>query len=222
MATSRQIEALLADPKPLLEALGLEAVAYSRDAFQKQAWGADPWPPRYPFQRAPKINVAGVLADFNAGKTPPARRFEDSPALKDTGELRDSIVHRIVSQTEIEVGTSLEYAGVQNFGGESSQPVTDQAKTRLRKFLKSKTSKKVQSYRQVVKKANPGISKSLLNKMTKQKVPNEALYGQHLNKLLREDTHTTQVAGRQFIGMNAELEQLLAAAVVKAVEDFKP
>lgn len=138
MATLAQVEALLRDPSPVLFALGEAAVSFSVRAFDDQAFAGDPWPERYPNQDSGEmVNVAGVLADLNAGLTSiPPRRFEDRPALVDTGALRDSINWRRVDQDAVEVGSTLPYADTHNRGGESRQPVTPGARKLLARFLR--------------------------------------------------------------------------------------
>src|SRR3990172_5087698 len=54
-------------------------------SFSKQVLGNIKWKPRYPGQKPPYINVAGALQDLNQGSAIKARRFQNSPALMDTG-----------------------------------------------------------------------------------------------------------------------------------------
>ena len=186
-ATQQQIDRMLADSRPLLDALGATAVGYFRDSFQRQSFGADRWLPRYPSQPADQVvNIAGILSDANAGRGFPGRRFENRPALIDRGGLRDSLAWQVnPGAQEVEAGSNLPYADIQNEGGLSGQPVTAGAKTRIARLIRQR----------------PHL-------------------GAQLSPLLSEDVHLTDVVGRRFVGMNAELERLLAAAVVEAVEDL--
>ena len=135
MVTPAQID----DPgaeRAVLTAVGLTIVGYSQLAFVRQAFGAEEWRARYPFQKAPKLNIAGALADANAGRSfPLARRFDDRPAGTDTGELKMSIAHRIVASDTVEVGSSLDYATRFNFGGTSTQKVSPKAKQQIAKWI---------------------------------------------------------------------------------------
>ena len=83
------------------------------------------------------VNVAGVLEDLNRGVAIAEDRFDESPVLKHTGRLMGSIAWEIVTEDEVRIGSSVEYAGVHQAGGLSSQPVTEQAKEALEEFLSS-------------------------------------------------------------------------------------
>lgn len=138
MATLAQVEALLRDPSPVLFALGEAAVSFSVRAFTDQAFAGDPWPERYPNQDPGEmVNVAGVVSDLAAGRASiPARRFEDRPALVDTGALRDSITWRLAGADAVEVGSNLPYADMHQRGGISRQPVSSGMRRVLARFLK--------------------------------------------------------------------------------------
>lgn len=127
--------------KATREAVGLAAVGWFQRGFDAQHWDGNAWPKRYPFQRAPKLNVAGALARFNLGLQPLKRHYEDSPVLKGTGALAKSFQYRIGSRDIVHVGvdpTVAHYASIQNFGGESVQPVTPIAKKRIKSFIRRK------------------------------------------------------------------------------------
>lgn len=101
----------LNNPSRTLKQVGILLVAQAQENFEDQAFGSKKWQPR----AVP--NVYGILADLDAGKNPPARRFEDRPALIDTGRLRSSIAFRILNATTVEVGTNVPYADVHQEGG---------------------------------------------------------------------------------------------------------
>lgn len=127
--------------REVLDAVGLAAVGYFQSSFDRQSFGSNPWPERYPFQLAPTLNVAAALERFNRGLQPLARHYESWPVLKGSGDLQRSITHRVSGDDEIEVGADpavAPYASLQNFGGKSRQPVTDLAKKRIRSFVKRK------------------------------------------------------------------------------------
>ena len=131
-ARIERFEKRLSDPTAALNQVGAMLVAQAQRSFKDQSFDGQGWKPR----RVP--NVMGIIADLYEGKTPPARRFEDRPALRDTGRLAQSISWRIVGADSVEAGTTLPYASVHQTGGEvESKPITEGVKTNLKKFLDS-------------------------------------------------------------------------------------
>lgn len=125
-----RLEALLANPAPIYDAIGLLMVAESQQAFVEQSFGGIRWRPRG------GVNVFGLLADFEAGRKPPKRRFATGPALQDTGRLASSISHRVLANG-VEVGTTLEYAQVHQEGGRTkSARLTPKVQKRVAEWLK--------------------------------------------------------------------------------------
>lgn len=120
----------VANPRPALVAIGALLKAKARASFREQQRGGIRWKPR----NVP--NIAGIIADLSEGRTPPMRRLDPRPALIDVGTLRDSIDFRVTSKNTVEVGTTLPYARVHNFGGETTQNVTQVVKDRLRELIK--------------------------------------------------------------------------------------
>jgi len=131
-AKIERIERQLDNPTRALKQIGAMMVAESQAAFRDQRFGGVGWPAR----KAP--NVMGIIADFYEGKpAPPARRFEERPALRDTGRLAASIASRIVSSDTVEVGTNLPYAAALHFGGEvESKPINSAVRSALWNWLK--------------------------------------------------------------------------------------
>ena len=137
-----RLQKQLENPEKLLRPIGMLLLADSQKAFKEQRLGDIIWPERYPAQSPPKVNVAGIVDDFNKGrKNPPRRRFEGRPALKDTGALRRSLTAAKAVKVQgfvIQVGSSLEYAKRAHDGGVSKQPVGEKTKDLLEAFLKKK------------------------------------------------------------------------------------
>ena len=193
MATPDAVRKMLADPTDLLDSLGSTAVSWSQKNFTRQSFGATgpKWDERYPFQSAPKINIAGALRDFGKGLgAPQPKRFEDRPAAIDDHYLRRSIAHRILSpgagaEGVVEVGTELEYASVQQDGGPSEQEVTQGARDRIARYIDTAAGRP---------------------------------YADKLRPLIAEEVHITDVIGRRFIGVSKELEDLLAMQVEIFIE----
>lgn len=84
------------------------------------------------FARNPKTGRvaqrgSGGLNKFAASgmvfKRPALRAILSGKILLDTGRLRGSIVSDVVSGTEVQIGTNVKYAGVQQFGGGKSKLV---------------------------------------------------------------------------------------------------
>lgn len=121
-------------PERALKQVGVLMVAESQAAFKKQTFGRKKWDARAP------INVYGLIADFSLPKTPPGRRFDNRPALVDTGQLRRTIDYDFLGAKEIEVGSNLDYSGVLNFGGPiESKPITEAVQSRIARWLKTQT-----------------------------------------------------------------------------------
>lgn len=149
----------LRSPTDALKQIGTIMVAESQEAFRDQKLGDKPWDARAP------VNVFGIIADFHAGKKPPARRFESRPALKDTGRLAASIAHKLVGTDVVEVGSNLPYAAVQHHGGEvESLPINEQVRTALAAWLKG-------AGKQHKKALGWLLNKKFKGQKLKQKVP---------------------------------------------------
>ena len=136
-ATIARVTARLGEPGPLLSRLGLLLVRESTKAFAEQSFDGVAWPERYPGQPTPRVNIAGVVADLNAGRNPSRRRFDPRPANVDTNSLRRSISSRVdVASQSVEVGSWLAHAGRAHGGGETVQPVTGEVKRGLKLLLR--------------------------------------------------------------------------------------
>ena len=120
-----------------LEIVGNYLASQAQDAHTKQALGDIRWPPRYPSQDQPFVNVAGLLDDLNRGRGISSRRFERRPALTDTGRLQGSYDYT-VSGESVFVGTNVEYAAAHQWGDTTVTRITDKARKKLGDFLKTK------------------------------------------------------------------------------------
>ena len=124
-----RLRSLVNNPARLLKQIGVILVASSQKAFDDQKFGDIEWDERYPNQDEPKLNLAGALSDLNKGSAIKARRFVARPAGVDTGTLRRSVAFRVnETRDEVEVGSTVEYAGKFHGGGESTQAVTGTAR----------------------------------------------------------------------------------------------
>jgi phage gpG-like protein len=131
----RSLGKTLDDPRRILTGIRSILKSQSQEAFKAQRFGDIIWPARYPKQKAPKLNVAGAVQDLATGPRIKARRFEDRPALLDTGILRRSIAAEIAGDT-VNVGTKVPYAKIHQSGGVSQQPITPTIKANLATVLK--------------------------------------------------------------------------------------
>ena len=130
---ARRMKRALEDPQKALKQIGAMMVAESQAAFEAQRFGSDNWRER----RAP--NVFGILSDFEAGRTPPSRRFEQRPALRDTGRLASSIAFTVRSPI-VEVGTNVPYGSTHQFGGETtSATITSDLRRKLWAWLRGQS-----------------------------------------------------------------------------------
>lgn len=129
----------LDQPSAALKQVGVMMVAESQRAFREQKFDGKPWEPRGP------INILGLIQDFYDGRTPPSRRFQSTPVLRDTGRLAASIAWKQVGNNVVEVGSSLPYAGVQHTGGEvESKPLTETVRDRIAAWFRTKQGKPFQ------------------------------------------------------------------------------
>lgn len=191
MAQLVNVERLLTDreaQRGLLDQIGALYVSASQKSFSEQRWGSTAWPARYPSQRSPKINIAGVIKDFNAGRRKPLKsRFQDRPALVDTGDLKRSISHRVVvegGEAYVEIGTTLPYATLQQYGGTSTIVITEAARDAARKWLGTKEGYPFRSRLWRIVSVRSGI-------------------------------YTVDVIGRRFVGTTPELEKRAAKMIVR-------
>lgn len=130
-----RIEKKLDNPARALKQIGIMMVAESQRAFRVQRFGETRWRPRA------SVNVMGIIADFKQGrKAPPQRRFENRPALRDTGRLSASISFRRIGQNAVEVGTNLDYASIHQEGGiAQSEIITKDVQRNLWNWLKKQS-----------------------------------------------------------------------------------
>ena len=134
----------LKDPSYLMRQIGVKLLIEATRAFEMpQGLPGYPWKPRYPNQKPPIINIAGSLQDLNTGREPKDHRFQRRPALMDTKHLLKSVAkdapgaNRLMGTHVVQVGSVESYAGLMQWGGTSTQPVTDTAKKALAEWMKT-------------------------------------------------------------------------------------
>jgi phage gpG-like protein len=201
-----QLIGRLRDKDALLDAVGALLVRTSQRAFAEQRLGDVIWPERYEGGPEPFVNVAGLIADFNAGKTkPPNRRFDRRPALFDTGGLARSVSYRRVGADTVEAGSTEPHAGIHQQGGETTQPVTAETKSRLWKWLKGRRTglarkRKKLGQRDFTKTASEQAAAS---GAAEQAESGHKALMRRLGWLMNKNTHelATKVHRRPFVGI---------------------
>lgn len=187
-------------PGPLLEQIGKIVTRTCRMSFKLQRLGDREWPPRYPRQRGPKLNIAGALQDFIDGAdAPKSNRFEDTPANVDTGELSKSIRYTVSGGSTVKIRSDSDHALAAQEGGESEQTYGEDTQTRIKNWLFEDRQGRNQRgqftpKRQTVREGREG-------------------YVQHLNQFLHKTTHRQQIISRPFIGVTDEDETKIARAI---------
>ena len=176
----------LDNPQAALKQIGAMMVAESQRAFKLQKFGKHKWDAR----AVP--NVYGIISDFHQGRRKPvARRFEDRPALRDTGRLAQSIAFK-VSGMSVTVGSNLDYAGTLHAGGKiESKPINSQVRQLLWKWLKR-------------------AGKAWKNDL-----------GWLLNKKFKDTTLKGEVEARPFIGITAQTRRDVKEAIGVRIFEVK-
>lgn len=129
------LRGLFQNPRFILGQIGALTTAETMAAFKNQRLGNVPWKSRGDTGMNP--NWPAIIRDLTQGSTPPARRFDDRPALMDKGNLARSFSWRIVSQDTVEIGTMLRYADALHAGLDTkTDPVTKTVQQRLYEWMK--------------------------------------------------------------------------------------
>ena len=120
----------------ILSKWGATWISSTQRGFRDQKRGHFAWAPR----RVP--NLPGMLSDFERGPRVKPRRFDERPALIDTGMLRQSHAWKRRSADSILVGTAVDYADLHQQGGTSTVIVTSTMKRNLWTWMKSEAGKR--------------------------------------------------------------------------------
>lgn len=140
-ASLKRMQAVLRNPERILNQIGIKLLADAQKAFRNEEFDGEKWPARYPGQKPPYVNIAGLIADFIAGKTkPPARRFQNRPAGVDTKQTKNSLtVGRAISVDPLSVTVSSNTDGAiaMSTGGTTVQQITKQVKERLAAWMRT-------------------------------------------------------------------------------------
>lgn len=207
----------LGDPSGLMKKLGAIMTAESQESFKKQALGDFRWPRRYPNQHGSPLNVAGAVSDFSKGTWKlPERRFQDRPTLIDTNALRGSMTPgkaiQVRNRYTVEVGTTLPYAGAQQWGGVTVQSITRTTQLSAAKFmlyLRTKSKGKSVSGRGL-----ESIGKVYEKAQAKKKAGDRlAEVESKLSFIFKQSELRTHVNQRPFIGITDQSERRIKAEI---------
>jgi phage gpG-like protein len=191
----------LANGKPLMKQIGILGVAASQKAFRMQALGDIKWPARYPNQAAPKFNIAGALMDWKSGRpNPKNNRFQDRPALFDTGAMKDKLSYTVSGPLSVKWGSPQTYAALHQEGGEVTIPYDDATAKRISEWLYKKAPQKGKMFTGVlrtnkVKTGNVGWG-----------MKTRAEYAKHVRPLINSRVWEQNIIARPFVGVTLELE----------------
>lgn len=94
---------------------------YAAQCFSKQAFGKEPWPAKYPFQRSPFLNIAGAVQDLSHSPWVSPDRFVNRPALVASGSLLSAVNSASISASpnRASINVNNPHAQLMNDGGES-------------------------------------------------------------------------------------------------------
>lgn len=120
----------IANPVRTLKRIGSLVTSRIQARFTTQtAPDGSTWAPRM------NPNIPAILQDLERGKAPPARRWQDRPALIDNGLMRQSVAWQIESLDTVKIGTVDPKAAIHHFGLERVIPITQAMKDGLAQLL---------------------------------------------------------------------------------------
>jgi phage gpG-like protein len=123
------LEQAVQNPVRALTQIGRMITSRSKKAFPEQRRFGEAWAPRM------NPNIPGIISDLGRGVTVKARRFQERPAVMDTGRLMASIDWVIVEPTVVQIGTNLQYASDQQFGGSREIFISGTVRRNARSWL---------------------------------------------------------------------------------------
>ena len=189
----------LADGKPLMKQIGILGVAASQKAFRMQALGDIKWERRYPKQAPPKFNIAGALMDWKGGRAnPKPNRFQDRPALIDTGTMKDKLSYTVSGPLAVKWGSPQEYAALHQEGGEVTIPYDDATAKRISEWLYKKAPQKGKMFTGVLRTNRQPTGHSGTKKRNE--------YAKHVRPLINSRVWEQNIIARPFVGVTLELE----------------
>lgn len=193
----RKLEVALKNPDRILKQIGVVLLGEAQKAFREQKFNDEQWPARYPGQKGAPVNIAGLIADFRAGRTrPPARRFQDRPAGIDTGQTLRSLNTAqalTVQGLTVQVQSNTVGAKMTQGGGTSVQLITKQVKERLAEWMKRSRRR----LRREQGRAQPARA--------------EDAAASQLGWLFSKKSLKTKVTPRPFLGVTKEAERKIIA-----------
>ena len=184
----------LANPHPVMKAIGMLVVAAAQRAFEDKALGDFKWPEQYEGAPEPWIHVAGATADLSKGEGVKGSRFGPADTLMDSGDLWRSIDTRHAGRNEVHVGAGVDYAKYHQWGSDHVGPSVQTVTDAMRRALSHEISNASPNRRDALGK---------------------------LWNWFRKDHVETRVQQRPFLGITEELEGQIRMAVVEFMEEGK-
>lgn len=229
LAQTAKLNVLLEKPEGLMKQIGALGADTARRSFQDQALGDWSWPPRYPNQGEPFINIAGAVQDFTDGRNfPKPNRFQRRPANVDEGKrggLWGSISNNAPSVFIAQWGTNKDYSAILQGGGVSVQKITPTTRSNYAEAVK-KARKKVKSFkgRDVVvsertTKKTKGLTKTertTFKSKFLQDAEDQKNALQKMAFIFHADELQTQVNQRPFLGVTDQFE----ADAIRTVQKY--
>jgi len=216
LAQINLLRAQLQDPnKPLLSGktlmkwIGALGVASSQKAFREQALGDIQWEPRYPGQESPKLNIAGALMDWKAGrKAPKPNRFQDRPALIDEGMrggIQGSLTFTVTGPLSVTWGSGKPYAERQHKGGVTVIAYDDATRKRISEWLYTRPPQK--------RKATKGKLRTNKVQAGFGNTYQRGDYEKHVAPLIYSSEWKQRIIARPFVGITDELAGDIQSAI---------
>lgn len=217
--------------------IGVLGVAASQKAFREQSLDGDKWPVRYPNQADPFINKAGALSDWASGrKSPKPNRFDRTPALIDTRNLKNSLTSKSGSEFA-RWGTNMEYARDNQDGGESEIKVSPSTKQRMKEWFytpkgkrkKARTKGRVTDKASVSTGAFEQTERGLefVRRTHMEDRERDATRADYIGKfgwllnpkrMDKEDVVVTKIHARPFVGYTDEMERQVKKLIKRHVQ----
>lgn len=204
--------------RDLLLDVGRKILEGARHSFETQRLSRVQWSARYPNQKDYQVNVAGAIIDLKKGPIIQEKRFNNRPALIDTGTLLASLNEgsgaiQFIDRDTIEVGTQAPGARLMYHGG-------------LGNVLTLESPFKKNLYRYLAQEQYRSPFQRILDSYDTDSDPEpvsdegEAVK-RYMSWLFSQKTYQAVVNPRPFIGITGKVRKEIEKAVKKAWREDK-